>query len=152
MPPPPAALCQWEGKRPRVPWCCLLFLCAAARPPCPDHKFRAFRFSPQSVCNTLWCSVGNTCHSKLDAAVDGTKCDENKVLPGAWHGARLWAREPEAAPQMPLWLKHAMSVSFQGASGRHLQSSANPGAKQNFAQKLLLKALRLHNSCRSLHY
>ncbi|XP_013920681.1 PREDICTED: A disintegrin and metalloproteinase with thrombospondin motifs 7 [Thamnophis sirtalis] len=31
-----------------------------------------------SVCNTLWCSVGNTCHSKLDAAVDGTKCDENK--------------------------------------------------------------------------
>ncbi|KAJ6662917.1 hypothetical protein lerEdw1_011121 [Lerista edwardsae] len=31
-----------------------------------------------SVCSTLWCSVGNTCHSKLDAAVDGTKCDENK--------------------------------------------------------------------------
>uniref|UniRef100_A0A8C7E3E1 ADAM metallopeptidase with thrombospondin type 1 motif 7 n=1 Tax=Naja naja TaxID=35670 RepID=A0A8C7E3E1_NAJNA len=31
-----------------------------------------------SVCNTLWCSVGNTCHSKLDAAVDGTKCEENK--------------------------------------------------------------------------
>ncbi|XP_061450757.1 A disintegrin and metalloproteinase with thrombospondin motifs 7 isoform X2 [Rhineura floridana] len=31
-----------------------------------------------SICNTLWCSVGNTCHSKLDAAVDGTKCDESK--------------------------------------------------------------------------
>ncbi|XP_028561283.2 A disintegrin and metalloproteinase with thrombospondin motifs 7 [Podarcis muralis] len=31
-----------------------------------------------SVCSTLWCSVGNTCHSKLDAAVDGTKCDEGK--------------------------------------------------------------------------
>uniref|UniRef100_A0A6J0V7N1 A disintegrin and metalloproteinase with thrombospondin motifs 7 isoform X1 n=1 Tax=Pogona vitticeps TaxID=103695 RepID=A0A6J0V7N1_9SAUR len=31
-----------------------------------------------SVCHTLWCSVGNTCHSKLDAAVDGTRCDENK--------------------------------------------------------------------------
>ncbi|XP_048471717.1 A disintegrin and metalloproteinase with thrombospondin motifs 7-like [Rhincodon typus] len=31
-----------------------------------------------SVCNTLWCTVGNTCHSKLDAAVDGTKCGENK--------------------------------------------------------------------------
>uniref|UniRef100_A0A452J322 Uncharacterized protein n=1 Tax=Gopherus agassizii TaxID=38772 RepID=A0A452J322_9SAUR len=31
-----------------------------------------------NVCNTLWCSVGNTCHSKLDAAVDGTKCGENK--------------------------------------------------------------------------
>nr|XP_056721739.1 A disintegrin and metalloproteinase with thrombospondin motifs 7 [Euleptes europaea] len=31
-----------------------------------------------SVCSTLWCSVGNTCHSKLDAAVDGTKCDEKK--------------------------------------------------------------------------
>ncbi|NXX77691.1 ATS7 metalloproteinase, partial [Urocolius indicus] len=31
-----------------------------------------------SVCNTLWCTVGNTCHSKLDAAVDGTTCGENK--------------------------------------------------------------------------
>ncbi|XP_078097325.1 A disintegrin and metalloproteinase with thrombospondin motifs 7-like [Mustelus asterias] len=31
-----------------------------------------------SVCNTLWCTVGNTCHSKLDAAVDGTKCGEDK--------------------------------------------------------------------------
>lgn len=36
----------------------------------------------QSVCNTLWCTVGNTCHSKLDAAVDGTKCGENKVTRG----------------------------------------------------------------------
>ncbi|NXG37739.1 ATS7 metalloproteinase, partial [Dromaius novaehollandiae] len=31
-----------------------------------------------SVCNTLWCTVGNTCHSKLDAAVDGTTCGDNK--------------------------------------------------------------------------
>ncbi|XP_051896607.1 A disintegrin and metalloproteinase with thrombospondin motifs 7-like [Pristis pectinata] len=31
-----------------------------------------------NVCNTLWCTVGNTCHSKLDAAVDGTKCGVNK--------------------------------------------------------------------------
>ncbi|NXX96272.1 ATS7 metalloproteinase, partial [Centropus bengalensis] len=31
-----------------------------------------------SVCNTLWCTVGNTCHSKLDAAVDGTACGEDK--------------------------------------------------------------------------
>ncbi|XP_029430634.1 LOW QUALITY PROTEIN: A disintegrin and metalloproteinase with thrombospondin motifs 7 [Rhinatrema bivittatum] len=31
-----------------------------------------------NVCNTLWCSVGTTCHSKLDAAVDGTKCGESK--------------------------------------------------------------------------
>ncbi|KFP07251.1 A disintegrin and metalloproteinase with thrombospondin motifs 7, partial [Calypte anna] len=31
-----------------------------------------------SVCSTLWCSVGSTCHSKLDAAVDGTACGENK--------------------------------------------------------------------------
>uniref|UniRef100_A0A5F8GMI0 ADAM metallopeptidase with thrombospondin type 1 motif 7 n=1 Tax=Monodelphis domestica TaxID=13616 RepID=A0A5F8GMI0_MONDO len=35
-----------------------------------------------SVCNTLWCSVGTTCHSKLDAAVDGTRCGENKVGQG----------------------------------------------------------------------
>ncbi|XP_009865063.1 PREDICTED: A disintegrin and metalloproteinase with thrombospondin motifs 7-like, partial [Apaloderma vittatum] len=34
--------------------------------------------SQGSVCNTLWCTVGNTCHSKLDAAVDGTACGENK--------------------------------------------------------------------------
>lgn len=31
-----------------------------------------------NVCNTLWCTVGSTCHSKLDAAVDGTKCGDNK--------------------------------------------------------------------------
>ncbi|XP_064421805.1 A disintegrin and metalloproteinase with thrombospondin motifs 7 [Latimeria chalumnae] len=31
-----------------------------------------------NVCNTLWCTVGSTCHSKLDAAVDGTKCGERK--------------------------------------------------------------------------
>ncbi|OPJ70279.1 A disintegrin and metalloproteinase with thrombospondin motifs 7 [Patagioenas fasciata monilis] len=31
-----------------------------------------------SVCHTLWCTVGNTCHSKLDAAVDGTACGESK--------------------------------------------------------------------------
>ncbi|XP_063044253.1 A disintegrin and metalloproteinase with thrombospondin motifs 7 isoform X2 [Engraulis encrasicolus] len=31
-----------------------------------------------NVCSTLWCTVGNTCHSKLDGAVDGTKCGEGK--------------------------------------------------------------------------
>uniref|UniRef100_A0A8C4TMR2 ADAM metallopeptidase with thrombospondin type 1 motif 7 n=1 Tax=Erpetoichthys calabaricus TaxID=27687 RepID=A0A8C4TMR2_ERPCA len=31
-----------------------------------------------NVCNTLWCTVHNTCHSKLDAAVDGTKCGPHK--------------------------------------------------------------------------
>lgn len=34
---------------------------------------------PQSVCSTLWCTVGKTCHSKLDGAVDGTSCGEDKV-------------------------------------------------------------------------
>ncbi|KAJ8344409.1 hypothetical protein SKAU_G00317380 [Synaphobranchus kaupii] len=31
-----------------------------------------------SVCSTLWCTVSDTCHSKLDGAVDGTKCGEDK--------------------------------------------------------------------------
>lgn len=69
-----------SGRR-NVPWC-------PAQPPCPGHTFRAFHSFLQNVCNTLWCSVGNTCHSKLDAAVDGTKCDEKKVFPGAWRGAQ----------------------------------------------------------------
>ncbi|XP_068427310.1 A disintegrin and metalloproteinase with thrombospondin motifs 7 [Clinocottus analis] len=30
------------------------------------------------VCSTLWCTVGTTCHSKLDGAVDGTSCGEAK--------------------------------------------------------------------------
>uniref|UniRef100_A0A3P9NKJ1 ADAM metallopeptidase with thrombospondin type 1 motif 7 n=1 Tax=Poecilia reticulata TaxID=8081 RepID=A0A3P9NKJ1_POERE len=30
------------------------------------------------VCSTLWCTVGTTCHSKLDGAVDGTSCGEDK--------------------------------------------------------------------------
>ncbi|XP_061077222.1 A disintegrin and metalloproteinase with thrombospondin motifs 7 [Conger conger] len=31
-----------------------------------------------SVCSTLWCTVADTCHSKLDGAVDGTKCGKDK--------------------------------------------------------------------------
>ncbi|XP_023670901.2 A disintegrin and metalloproteinase with thrombospondin motifs 7 isoform X2 [Paramormyrops kingsleyae] len=31
-----------------------------------------------NVCSTLWCTVGETCHSRLDGAVDGTKCGEDK--------------------------------------------------------------------------
>ncbi|XP_070684446.1 A disintegrin and metalloproteinase with thrombospondin motifs 7 [Pempheris klunzingeri] len=31
-----------------------------------------------NVCSTLWCTVGTTCHSKLDGAVDGTTCGEDK--------------------------------------------------------------------------
>ncbi|KAG8456748.1 hypothetical protein GDO86_002507 [Hymenochirus boettgeri] len=31
-----------------------------------------------NVCQTLWCSVKNSCRSKLDAAADGTRCGENK--------------------------------------------------------------------------
>ncbi|NXS63893.1 ATS7 metalloproteinase, partial [Brachypteracias leptosomus] len=59
-----------------------------------------------SVCNTLWCTVGNTCHSKLDAAVDGTTCGENKwcfngecvpvgfrpeAIDGGWSSWSSWA-------------------------------------------------------------
>ncbi|XP_055573055.1 A disintegrin and metalloproteinase with thrombospondin motifs 7 [Falco cherrug] len=59
-----------------------------------------------SVCNTLWCTVGNTCHSKLDAAVDGTACGENKwcfngecvpvgyrpdAIDGGWGSWSSWA-------------------------------------------------------------
>ncbi|XP_076011872.1 A disintegrin and metalloproteinase with thrombospondin motifs 7 [Genypterus blacodes] len=31
-----------------------------------------------NICSTLWCTVGTTCHSKLDGAVDGTSCGEDK--------------------------------------------------------------------------
>ncbi|KAM7424484.1 hypothetical protein PAMA_000702 [Pampus argenteus] len=31
-----------------------------------------------NVCSTLWCTVGTTCHSKLDGAADGTSCGEDK--------------------------------------------------------------------------
>uniref|UniRef100_A0A8D3C9A2 A disintegrin and metalloproteinase with thrombospondin motifs 7 n=1 Tax=Scophthalmus maximus TaxID=52904 RepID=A0A8D3C9A2_SCOMX len=31
-----------------------------------------------NVCSTLWCTVGTTCHSKLDGAADGTGCGEDK--------------------------------------------------------------------------
>uniref|UniRef100_A0A8C6L6X3 ADAM metallopeptidase with thrombospondin type 1 motif 7 n=1 Tax=Nothobranchius furzeri TaxID=105023 RepID=A0A8C6L6X3_NOTFU len=45
----------------------------------------------QNVCSTLWCTVGTTCHSKLDGAVDGTSCGEDKwcvhgeCLPVGYH-------------------------------------------------------------------
>uniref|UniRef100_A0A8C5HUC7 A disintegrin and metalloproteinase with thrombospondin motifs 7-like n=1 Tax=Gouania willdenowi TaxID=441366 RepID=A0A8C5HUC7_GOUWI len=31
-----------------------------------------------NICSTLWCTVGSTCHSKLDGAVEGTTCGDNK--------------------------------------------------------------------------
>ncbi|RVE74247.1 hypothetical protein OJAV_G00020100 [Oryzias javanicus] len=31
-----------------------------------------------NICSTLWCTMGATCHSKLDGAVDGTSCGEQK--------------------------------------------------------------------------
>ncbi|XP_072320785.1 A disintegrin and metalloproteinase with thrombospondin motifs 7 [Eucyclogobius newberryi] len=34
------------------------------------------------VCSTLWCSVGQTCRSKLDGAVDGTSCGQDKWCVG----------------------------------------------------------------------
>ncbi|XP_044135279.1 A disintegrin and metalloproteinase with thrombospondin motifs 7-like isoform X1 [Bufo gargarizans] len=59
-----------------------------------------------NVCNSLWCSVGTTCHSKLDAAVDGTICGDNKwcfggdcipvgqrpsAVDGAWGSWSSWS-------------------------------------------------------------
>ncbi|TRZ11636.1 hypothetical protein HGM15179_015468 [Zosterops borbonicus] len=40
--------------------------------------YSTFCHDMDSVCSTLWCTVGNTCHSKLDAAVDGTACGDSK--------------------------------------------------------------------------
>ncbi|XP_063781564.1 A disintegrin and metalloproteinase with thrombospondin motifs 7 isoform X2 [Pseudophryne corroboree] len=60
-----------------------------------------------NVCNSLWCTVGSTCHSKLDAAVDGTTCGENKwcfggdcvpvghraaAVDGAWGSWSAWSQ------------------------------------------------------------
>uniref|UniRef100_UPI00358EB0BC A disintegrin and metalloproteinase with thrombospondin motifs 7-like n=1 Tax=Myxine glutinosa TaxID=7769 RepID=UPI00358EB0BC len=41
----------------------------------PDSRFCR---GMDNVCHTLWCSVGGTCHSKLDAAADGTGCGQGK--------------------------------------------------------------------------
>ncbi|KAM9183659.1 A disintegrin and metalloproteinase with thrombospondin motifs 7 [Dugong dugon] len=68
--------------------------------------YSAFCDDMDNVCHTLWCSVGTTCHSKLDAAVDGTRCGESKwclngecvpvgfqpkAVDGAWSGWSAWS-------------------------------------------------------------
>ncbi|XP_073083374.1 A disintegrin and metalloproteinase with thrombospondin motifs 7 isoform X1 [Manis javanica] len=68
--------------------------------------YSAFCDDMDNVCHTLWCSVGTTCHSKLDAAVDGTRCGENKwclngecvpvgfrpaAVDGGWSGWSGWS-------------------------------------------------------------
>uniref|UniRef100_A0A8C3N6Y0 Uncharacterized protein n=1 Tax=Geospiza parvula TaxID=87175 RepID=A0A8C3N6Y0_GEOPR len=93
-PPPPPVLLLWDTGDGSVP---KGGLCARQEP---------VPLSPQSVCSTLWCTVGNTCHSKLDAAVDGTACGESKwcfngecvpvgfrpePIDGGWSSWSAWA-------------------------------------------------------------
>ncbi|XP_058163614.1 A disintegrin and metalloproteinase with thrombospondin motifs 12 [Dasypus novemcinctus] len=59
-----------------------------------------------NICQTLWCSVKGFCHSKLDAAADGTRCGEKKwcmagkcitvgkkpeSIPGGWGRWSPWS-------------------------------------------------------------
>nr|DBA23646.1 TPA: hypothetical protein GDO54_014538 [Pyxicephalus adspersus] len=59
-----------------------------------------------NVCQTLWCSVKNTCRSKLDATADGTRCGDKKwcisgacvdvgkqpdTVHGAWGSWTTWS-------------------------------------------------------------
>uniref|UniRef100_A0A452S4A1 Peptidase M12B domain-containing protein n=1 Tax=Ursus americanus TaxID=9643 RepID=A0A452S4A1_URSAM len=59
----------------------------------------AFCDDMDNVCHTLWCSVGTTCHSKLDAAVDGTSCGESKV--GAPRPVEVGVRGEARLPLCP---------------------------------------------------
>lgn len=50
-----------------------------------DFPFEHLTSVLQNICQTLWCSVRGFCRSKLDAAADGTRCGENKVIIGFSH-------------------------------------------------------------------
>ncbi|XP_035760037.1 A disintegrin and metalloproteinase with thrombospondin motifs 7-like, partial [Neolamprologus brichardi] len=70
--------CEPVGKRPFVMSPQLLYGTSLPRwSRCSRQYITRFLDFP-NVCSTLWCTVGTTCHSKLDGAVDGTSCGEDK--------------------------------------------------------------------------
>ncbi|KAG9267083.1 A disintegrin and metalloproteinase with thrombospondin motifs 7 [Astyanax mexicanus] len=64
--------CEPVGKRPFVMSPQLLYGNS------PPNWSRCSRQYITRFLDTLWCTVDSTCHSKLDGAVDGTKCGEGK--------------------------------------------------------------------------
>lgn len=75
----------------------------------------------QNVCQTLWCSVRGFCRSKLDAAADGTRCGEKKVIcrwpeeerwEGSWPGVlgKRWEKDLGGQEEHPRSLSQSAQI------------------------------------------
>ncbi|XP_006811547.1 A disintegrin and metalloproteinase with thrombospondin motifs 6-like [Saccoglossus kowalevskii] len=57
-----------------------------------------FRCAPSmDLCDTLWCMVGNKCHSRLEAAAQGTSCGKHNEHRWCFAGACVEMEDPTGA-------------------------------------------------------
>ncbi|XP_066504179.1 A disintegrin and metalloproteinase with thrombospondin motifs 7 [Hoplias malabaricus] len=99
-----------------------------------------------NVCSTLWCTVDSTCHSRLDGAVDGTKCGEGKwCLDGQCVTAGYPPEKVEGG--WGPWSEWSVCTRTCGAGVQNAQRDCNSPVPRNGGKYCLGERLR-HKICK----